>query len=265
MTRLLRRHSAHAVWSRRLGIFAVPLTVLTVLIHRFTDLDTKTALAALAIAFVLGLMALIFAIAGIGTIWARGYSGFRSAVVGWLLGVLVLAAPGYALNRMVNHPRIHDVTTDWIDPPILFEAERLRPEGANDAGYPGEEHAELQQEAHPEIGPLFLEIPRDEVYAAAQALVTERGWQIISAEAPEAELQGRLAAVARTRIMGLREDVVITVSDIGGASRIDMRSASRWFAHDFGSNAERIYTYLTDLSDRLDPDLATAPEAEPES
>src|SRR6187551_3372947 len=48
---------------------------------------------------------------------------------------------------------------------------------------------------------------------------------------------GRIEAVARTPIMGFREDVSIRITPDGEDSRVDIRSSSRYFESDLGSNA----------------------------
>ena len=49
--------------------------------------------------------------------------------------------------------------------------------------------------------------------------------------------------------MGFREDVAIRVSPQGNGSRVDVRSASRYALHDFGSNASRIRALLDDIDE----------------
>ncbi|MGH6991458.1 MAG: DUF1499 domain-containing protein, partial [Stellaceae bacterium] len=65
---------------------------------------------------------------------------------------------------------------------------------------------------------------------------------------------GHIEAVARTPIMGFREDVAIRVEPDGDDSRVDIRSSSRYFKSDLGSNAARI--------SRLSDDLTTAAQAD---
>ncbi len=78
---------------------------------------------------------------------------------------------------------------------------------------------------------------------------------------PERGREGRIEAVARTAIMGLREDVVVRVRADGQGSRIDIRSSSRYGSFDFGSNAARVRTLVDDIDDaigRQKPEQPTA-------
>jgi Protein of unknown function (DUF1499) len=48
--------------------------------------------------------------------------------------------------------------------------------------------------------------------------------------------------------MGFREDVSIRVSPDGDDSRVDIRSSSRYFESDLGSNAARITKLIDDIN-----------------
>ncbi len=48
--------------------------------------------------------------------------------------------------------------------------------------------------------------------------------------------------------MGFREDVSIRVTPDGEDSRVDIRSSSRYFESDLGSNAARITKLIDDLN-----------------
>src|SRR5258708_16317793 len=59
---------------------------------------------------------------------------------------------------------------------------------------------------------------------------------------------GRIEAVARTPIMGFREYVSIRVTPDGDDSRVDIRSSSRYFESDLGSNAARVTRLIEDIN-----------------
>src|SRR5262249_21289949 len=63
--------------------------------------------------------------------------------------------------------------------------------------------------------------------------------------------EGRIEAVARTPIMGFRDDVVIRVRAEPDGTRIDARSSSRYGAFDFGTNAARVGGLMNDIEDTL--------------
>ncbi len=71
--------------------------------------------------------------------------------------------------------------------------------------------------------------------------INKRRWRVVDARAPQAgRREGRIEAVARTPIMGFRDDVVVRVRPEPDGARIDARSSSRYGTFDFGTNAARI-------------------------
>jgi hypothetical protein len=58
-----------------------------------------------------------------------------------------------------------------------------------------------------------------------------------------------IEAVARTPIMGFRDDVVVRIRFDEEGSRVDIRSSSRYGRTDFGTNAARIRRMLSDIDD----------------
>jgi hypothetical protein len=92
-------------------------------------------------------------------------------------------------------------------------------------------------------------------------VVNKRRWRIVDARAPQAgRREGRIEAVARTPIMGFRDDVVIRVRAEPDGARIDARSSSRYGAFDFGTNASRVRGLMNDIEDAI---RAQKPERPP--
>ena len=54
--------------------------------------------------------------------------------------------------------------------------------------------------------------------------------------------------------MGFREDVSIRIMPDGDESRVDIRSSSRYFESDLGSNAARVTKFIDDLSTAAETD-----------
>ena len=85
------------------------------------------------------------------------------------------------------------------------------------------------------------------------ALVTKRKWLVIDERPPQPPRRiGRIEAVARTPIMGFREDVSIRITPDGEDSRVDIRSSSRYFESDLGSNAARVTKLIDDINTAVD-------------
>jgi uncharacterized protein (DUF1499 family) len=127
---------------------------------------------------------------------------------------------------------------------------RIRPRDANPAIYAGLSAAEQQHAAYPDLEPLEQDASAQSAYQAALAVVTKRRWRIVDQRPPLASRrEGRIEAVARTPIMGFREDVVVRIRDTGDGSRIDVRSSSRYGTFDFGSNAVRVRRLIDEIDD----------------
>jgi uncharacterized protein (DUF1499 family) len=250
-----------AIWSSRLGLFAFVVAALSIIIVRSALLEIVPALATFAAALVCAGLAVLLAFAGFVVIWRQGISGLGRALLGLFLGLALLAYPGYLGVRAMRLPAISDITTDPLNPPRFDALARMRPRDRVD--YPGPAVAALQRTAYPDIAPLELDEPVKVAYDAALALVTKRKWAVGDARAPgPGRRDGVIEAVARTPIMGFRDDVVIRVVPLGQGTRIDMRSASRVGTHDFGANASRIRSMFEDIDDLVSsaPEPRSVPE-----
>ena len=59
--------------------------------------------------------------------------------------------------------------------------------------------------------------------------------------------QGRIEATDTTLWFGFKDDIVVRVTPLDSASRIDVRSVSRVGKSDVGTNATRIRNYLSKI------------------
>ena len=90
-------------------------------------------------------------------------------------------------------------------------------------------------------------------YEVTLALINKRKWTVIDERAPQLPRRiGRIEAVARTPVMGFREDVSIRISPDGEGSRVDIRSSSRYFESDLGSNAARVSKLIEEINSAVD-------------
>jgi uncharacterized protein (DUF1499 family) len=250
-----------AAWSSRLALFALVVAALSVIIVRSGLLEIVPALATFAAALIFAGLAVLLSLLAFIVIWRQGLSGLGSAIFGLFLGLLLLAYPGYLGYRASKLPAISDITTDPGNPPRFDVLARLRPRGSS--AYPGAAVARAQLAAYPDIVPLQVTAPAKLAYDVALALVTKRKWHVVDARPPAAgRREAIIEAVARTPIMGFRDDVVIRVGATGDGARVDMRSASRYGWHDFGTNAARIRSLLEEIDDAVS--AAPEPRAEPE-
>src|SRR6185437_9661727 len=242
--------SGLATWARNLAVFSVVAVAVSILIVRFGFLEMKPALATFFGALGLAGLSILIGLAGFAAIWQNGTRGMARILLAFMIDAVVLAYPGYLAWQYRKLPPIHDITTDPIDPPRFEALGRLRSgDGANTAVYAGLYSAEQQRQAYHDIGPVELEIPVDCASAITLQLVNKRKWLVIDERAPQPPRRiGRIEAVARTPIMGFREDVSIRVVPDGEDSRVDIRSSSRYFESDLGSNAARVAKLIDDIN-----------------
>ncbi|EHR01759.1 DUF1499 domain-containing protein [Bradyrhizobium sp. WSM471] len=248
--------SSLASWARNLAVFAVVAVVVSTIIVRFGFLEMKPALATFFGGLGIAALSILLGLAGFAAIWQNGSRGMARILLAFLIDGAILAYPAYLGLQYRKLPAIHDITTDPIDPPRFDALARLRTgDGANTAVYAGLYSAEQQRHFYPDIEPIELEISVDRAYAIALQLVNKRKWLVIDERAPQPPRRiGRIEAVARSPIMGFREDVAIRVVPDGEDSRVDIRSASRYFESDLGSNAARVKKFIDDLNTAADAD-----------
>ena len=199
-------------------------------------------------------LSILIGLIGAAAIWQSGARGVSRILLAFLIDAVLLAYPAYLGLQYRRLPAIHDITTDPIDPPRFEALARLRSgDGANPAVYAGLYSAEQQRIAYPDIETVELEVPVQRAYEITLQLVTKRKWLVIDERPPQPPRRiGRIEAVARSPIMGFREDVSIRVTPDDEDSRVDIRSASRYFESDLGSNAARIRKLMEDLNNAAD-------------
>ena len=265
---MLRRYimdqptSRLAVWARRMALFSLAAAGLAIIILRSGLLEIGPALTTFIGALALAVVALLLALAAFVVIWREGLDGMGYALTAIGIGVALLAYPTYLVAKSYKLPWIYDITTDPLDPPRYEALARIRPRDANPIIYAGLSAAELQRAAYPDIETLDAEASVQASYEAALAVITKRRWRIVEQRPPQPpRREGRIEAVARTPIMGFRDDVVVRVRADGGGSRIDVRSSSRYGAFDFGANAARVRALIEDIDDAVDKEKPEAPAA----
>jgi uncharacterized protein (DUF1499 family) len=210
----------------------------------------KTSRLPLLIALVALLMLLV---AGPGTrfgLWEYGtgfllmrgafFAGAAAAVLALVVGSVAAWIPWNGLQTVRSLPFIHDITTDTENPPVFVAVLPLRADAANPPEYPGEEVAQQQREAYPEVQPLLTALGPAEAFDRAEQVARDLGWEIVVTVPQE----GRIEATDTTFWFGFKDDVVIRVRPTADGSRVDIRSKSRVGRSDVGANAARIKEFM---------------------
>ena len=172
-----------------------------------------------------------------------------------LLALVAALAAGAAalvpiqMRAQVNaNPFIHDVTTDFDNPPAIVAAADLPRNNPPD--YVGAEPAprseltvaEAQREAFPDIQPLTIDGDIDDVAARARTALKAMGMDIL---ADTKTGEGVVLEAAHTSLWyGFVDDFIVRITPTDGGVRVDVRSKSRVGGSDLGANAKRVRAFL---------------------
>jgi uncharacterized protein (DUF1499 family) len=165
-------------------------------------------------------------------------------LVALCFALAAIAPPMILRSGAGNVPPIHDISTDFADPPafVALRAERLK--SKNGADYGGPEVSAAQLRAYPDIKSLVVKTPPAETMQRAIDAARSLGWEIMASDAPA----GRIEATATTFWFGFKDDVVVRVRPDPAGSRVDVRSVSRVGRSDLGANAKRVREFLAKLA-----------------
>lgn len=242
-----------ARWSCRIALFSVSLLLVNLVLHRVTSFPTAVAMNLFVVGYAGAAVAILIGAVAFGQIWRTGFGGGGSVAVGVLLPLLAFAGPvGYAIAHD-NLPRINDVTTDLAAPPkFVVLAKRI--DGANASVYPGQQFAEQQAKAYPDLRTLVMERSVEEAFDLVEETARKLRWRVAAAEPPTGRpvKAGILEASDQTLLVGFTDDVVVRVEGSSNRSRIDVRSASRYGKFDFGQNAARVRRFLAEIQARAE-------------
>ena len=264
--RILIRTSKWAVLARRLGSVAVPLVIISVLLHRFRLITSDLFLVAALAAGLVALLAVLTALIALARLWQTGDQGWGRALAGLLFGALSLLPYAWYGNLMLRYPAVTDIATaERGAMPLVFEP------GTQAMPAPKMLSSEAMARTFPNVETRTYPLGLAPTFALVQQLVAANGWDIRLLREPTAGFNaGQLNAQIVT-LPGWREEVVLRVTGGLDASRVDMRSASLNALHDFGSNGMRIEDFLASLDDavttllRDNPNANQPIEAEPEA
>lgn len=183
----------------------------------------------------------------IGLIWS-GLSGsrfvFALALISLVSSLTVAGTLWQWKTKAQSLPRIHDVSTDTVNPPLFKAILPLRKDAPNPSDHGGPEIAAKQRAGYPDIGPLVLPVAPGEAFQKALSAAINMSGEIIEANRDA----GLIEATYTTYWFGFKDDMVVRITPEKTGSRIDVRSASRVGVSDVGTNAKRIRRFLENMS-----------------
>ncbi|MGH8738684.1 MAG: DUF1499 domain-containing protein, partial [Burkholderiales bacterium] len=156
--------------------------------------------------------------AAVWALRARALGALLGALLGVAAGGAACGLPWSMLERAQSAPPIHDISTDTLDPPQFVALAAVRRAAPNGLAYGGAAVAAQQRRAYPDILPLALGAHPSAAFDRCLEAARGLGWQIVSAD-PAAL---RIEATATTLFFGFRDDIVIRITPLASASRIDL-------------------------------------------
>lgn len=243
--------SRAARWSGRVALFAAMVVAIAIWLARSGRIDLTGTVAAVAAGMALAGAAAVLAVVAFATIWREGRPGFRQAMGGLLLALLLAAWPAYLAILAVRLPPITDVTTDLADPPAFSRSRRaLDIRGGVIPQDPPSDTRAIQRRYYPTLAPLTLDATPSEALQLALKAAQQRGWQVIeTVNATGRAGIGRIEAVDHSLVLRLPSDVTVRLRPVAAGTRIDVRAVSRNGQHDLGGQARRISDYLRALNE----------------
>ena len=230
-----------------LAIVAAVLTVIGLGGGRTGTLSGVTAFMAFGIGGLLFLISILINVVGLAL--SKGTAGNASTgqtLAAVIVGTIVIAASTSQRPDSSGAPPIHDLTTDTAAPPEFVAVVPLRVDAPNPPEYLDNGTAEQQHAAFPDLVTLTIDMPAPQVFAAAERVVGELGWELVEADL----LDGRIEATDTTYWFSFKDDVVIRIAGDGNRTWVDVRSKSRVGMGDMGTNARRIRMFLDALSEK---------------
>ncbi len=249
-------YSQTALWSRRLATFAIAVAAISVVLSRARAVEMMAGLAVFGAAILIACVAVLLALTAGVVIWRTGHGAAAPSLsnVGLLLAVLLLAYPAWLTVQAIELPVVNDVSTDLVDPPnFSLSAKAQTARGGFTPFELPDGWSEKQRHDYPDIQPIVLDLEADDAYQLVLKAIRARGWQIIDQTPPGGRIGlGHIDAIYRSLVMGFPDDITIRIRPLAGQTRIDVRSASRYGRHDFGSNARHIEDFSDELQAQLD-------------
>ena len=251
--RILIRTSKWAIWARRLGSFAVPLTVVPILLHREQMISSSDFAVVEMVAGIVAALAVALALGAFGRLWITGDRGWGKAIWGLVFGLGCLLPFAWLGYEALRYPQVNEVTTDIADPLPLSSPITVAPTSGP--------LREVVDAAFPNARTRTYPIDATQMFALVSEMIDDRGWEVRTRRAPPTALDsGQINAIAVT-LFGWRDEVAVRVAGTASGSTVDMRSVPLADFHDFGEDGRRIEEFLVARDERITLMLRDAPAA----
>ena len=223
------------------SLIAFLLVVLTGPLYKYDIIELGTVFIGFKYGIFTAIAALVLLV--LQVIFKRNTLTVASAAITVALSAIAIGLPLSMLSKGKSVPPIHDISTDLINPPDFVAIAPLRADAPNPVAYAGEATAEQQRQGYPELKTLIYSESRAELVSAVEKTAKNLGWELVNTDANQSIIE----ATDTTAWFGLKDDIVIRVTDNGNERLVDIRSKSRVGGSDLGKNAERIHDFIDEL------------------
>jgi uncharacterized protein (DUF1499 family) len=227
------------------GVLALLLLLVSGPLYQAEILGLMNAFLAMRIALIVGAIAIVLAL--IQAIFMRKTISWPVTGIAVACAAVAIFMPLSMMNKAKSVPPIHDITTDLVNPPRFMAILALRADAPNPAEYQGEEIANQQRTAYPELQTQRYSQTAAQVFDAALAAVNSMGLEVVTSD----KALGLIEAYDTTTWFGFVDDVVIRIQSDEQMTVLDARSKSRVGMSDIGKNAERLNDLIAGVAKNL--------------
>lgn len=247
--RVLIRTSRWAIWSRRVGTFALALVISSIALHRFAFLESATFVWLAGGAWILAVLAILFGFAAYIRLWFTGDRGWARATLGVVLGLVALAPIFVSAYQALEAPWTNYVSTTDPHPMLISAASENLNQRVETSNILAQFPNIYARSARLDAGVMF-----DLVLAEMEL----REWTILAARRPtQFQPTGQINA-QELNWMGFAEEISVSVQTQGQRVHVNAISASAFAAFDFGSNGRRLEDFLLALDEEINAQIARA-------
>lgn len=273
----LRKRARGADWSFRFVAFSGVFLIVSLIFFRLGGLDFQGFSWAVLLTGSLAALGLLLAVLGLSDAWRRGSFGGGRSLSALAVGLLVASPFAVAVALAIEHPSGNVAETVGFAPAL--------PPTSPAPGAPS-----ARQPTQGLLAGRDYRATAAEVYGAAQSVIENSGWTIVSVEtAPAAESESGdlgvsgtvttpvptlrdsvdftqaydgyaaldseeylVTALAEMPILAFPSDVTIRIVEENGVTFVDMRSQSRTLNRDLGQNGRFIDSFFGRLDSAME-------------
>lgn len=243
---MLQRINANKL--QLIALIVLALYPLAILVARMDIWHFRNSFLIFVLASLVGFALLVISILKLSKPVKDKKSETRPLLITIVATGLPLALMGKSIMAAQAHPFIHDITTDFEQPPAFMAAKTVRAESDHDVVYLPE-NIELQKAGYPNLKALVINGDAKTTLHRAKVLMQKLGWQVMALQDTQAPYT--LEASTESTLFAFIDDMSLRFTPVVQSegstlvqTKVDMRSMSRQGKSDLGENANRITAFF---------------------